>query len=466
MEDKIKNTLKRFPMLKKGSRLLLCVSGGPDSVAMLLAFSGLLKHTGLSLSVAHLNHRLRGEDSDRDEEYVKQLARRLRLRAVTAREDVRSLARKKKLSLEDAARRSRYSFFLKAARDLDIDTIATAHTRDDQAETVLMRILRGTGFKGLRGIPLKRKMAEITLIRPLIDISRQEVEDYLRRKRVVPRFDASNLKSEFFRNRIRRELIPLLKKKYSPRIKEQLSNLAELLDKDYEYLAMKQKVAFKKIARVKRGLQISFSLKAFKREHLSIQRALARTAIESLKGNLDGIDYRHWKEIESLANDRPNGSIVNLPSGIGVTKTKATFKFYNKNKKEKEREDFKPLAVNIPGTTRFGQRLLRAKVLNRYNHTRSHPKSVEYIDIGRVALPLYLRFRKAGDKMIPLGMSRAKKVSDILIDEKVPLNRRNRIPLVVSAKDDILWICNIRISDICKILPTTKKVLRLELLKR
>jgi tRNA(Ile)-lysidine synthase len=281
---------------------------------------------------------------------------------------------------------------------------------------------------------------------------------------IKPRIDATNLKIDFFRNKIRHKLLPLIEKDYSPNIKELLSNLAELLEKDYSFLELKQKKIFKRKAKIRKDTVI-FSLADFKKEHISAQRSIARTAIECLKGNLDGIDYRHWNEIEELAYERPAGSIVHLPDKIEVIKTKTVLKFLKSCKEKTTKPSPKgDVFLDIPGATAFGRRRIRATILKRCNYMKKDSKRVEYFDMDKVRLPLKMRLRRKGDKMAPLGMNSYKKLSDIFIDEKVPFKRRSAIPLVTSSDGEIIWLCGIRISDKCKILPSTKTILKLELL--
>jgi len=465
IRDKIEENLRRDSILKRGSKVLLCVSGGLDSTAMLLAFASLEKDMGLELVVAHLNHKLRGKDSDGDEKYVKELGGRFKLKVVTEREDVKAFAKAKKLSLEDAARRLRYSFFARAGRKMKADAIVTAHTKDDQAETVLMRIMRGAGLKGLRGIPPKRRIAGIILMRPLINISRQEIEDYLKQKKIKPRIDSTNQKSKFFRNKVRLKLLPFLEKNYNPRIKELLFNLAELVDKDYEYLDILQQQVFKKIANIRRDSSISFRLRDFKREHISVQRALVRTAIKSLKSDLDKVDYRHWKEVEDLIENRPTNSIVDMPGGIKVIRAKTLLRFYYDSGKDTAGVGPISTVVKIPGITDFGGKRLKATVpkLRHSFCVSNHPSTEEYFDIDKLRLPLSLRFRQPGDRMTQFGMKKSKKISDIFIDDKVPIGKRGKIPLVVSSTGEIAWLAGMRMSNRYKISPKTKKILKLEL---
>ncbi|NQT95591.1 MAG: tRNA lysidine(34) synthetase TilS [Candidatus Omnitrophica bacterium] len=463
MISKIKDAIEKYSMVKKGDKVLLCVSGGPDSVAMLYAFYSISKYMRLRLFIAHLNHHLRPKESDKDEKYVMLLAKRLKIPVIVEHEDVGKFARAKKLSIEDAARRLRYNFFTKVARSLKIGVITTAHTRDDQAETVLMRLLRGTGLRGLRGILPKSNLKGFGLIRPLINISRKEVENYLRQKRIRPRLDSSNFETKFYRNKLRLELIPFLEKNYNPRIKELLSKLSDLLSKDYEYIDLRQGNLFRRLAKIKKE-GISFDLRSFKKEDISTERALARNAIERLKGNLERIDYRHWDEIEDLIFNRRTGSIVDLPGNISVQKTKSTLKFYTANEHPPGKKSISPIFLNIPGKTRFGTKVIKASMVKRPKSTDGSRKAIEYFDMNNILSPLTLRSRQPGDKMLPLGMKGYKKISDILVDEKVSLRKRDNIPILLSADGEIIWLSGIRISEKGKLNTNTKNVLRLELL--
>lgn len=453
-------------MLKKGDRVLLCVSGGPDSVAMLYLFKAIAARMKLKLFLAHINHTLRAGESDQDQSYVERLGGRQKIPVFIDRQDTRRFAKRNRLSIEDSARRIRYKFFREVADKLDIDVIATAHTKDDHAETVLMRLLRGTGLKGLRGIPARSNLDKALLIRPMIEISRKEVEAYLKQKRLSPRIDMSNSDTRFFRNRVRSKLMPLIEKDYSPRIKSLLLTLADLLDKDYEYLELKHEEDFKGVFRRDSKGVVVLYLSGFKRLHPSVKRGVMRKVMQDLCDGLEGIEYRHWKEIESLIDTRPVGSILYLPHKITVEKSKRSLRFIPADIRIPKKREVAYAIVKVPGLTGFGRRTLQVRRVNRVSDFSKKLKSVEYFDAKKIDLPLIIRTSKQGDRMRPLGMKGYKKVSDIFIDEKIPFKRRGSIPLIVSAKGEILWLCGIRISDLCRISSGTKKRLRLELLTR
>ncbi|MCX5710037.1 MAG: tRNA lysidine(34) synthetase TilS, partial [Candidatus Omnitrophica bacterium] len=230
MLKKVKYTNDKFRLLKKNDRILVGVSGGPDSTALLYALRSLGKQLDLKLFVAHLDHGLR-KDSAQDARFVRDLAFKLKLPLISGRVRV-----KKSGSLEESARKARFDFLLKTAKKFKADKIALGHNLDDQAETVLMRILRGTGLSGLSAILPKRVISGCEVIRPLIEVKRREIEAYLERNKIIPRRDPTNAQDIFLRNKIRNRLLPLLEKDYNANIKSILANLAESSGADYEYL--------------------------------------------------------------------------------------------------------------------------------------------------------------------------------------------------------------------------------------
>jgi tRNA(Ile)-lysidine synthase len=462
----IHKTLKRHSMLCKNDRLLLCVSGGPDSIAMAHAFCEIAKGTGIKLFIAHVNHSLRGIESDRDQIYVENTARRLGLPVIIKKADTLGFSKEHGLSIEDAARRLRYDFFVKAAKENKINVIATAHTRDDQVETVLMRVIRGAGLRGLRGILLERDIGDIRIIRPLIDVTRKQVTEYLVSQRCRPRSDKSNSDIRFFRNKVRLKLLPILERDYNPRIRSVLSNFAETANEDYEYLRINHKMIFDKLANRTRTGIVDIALPGLKRQHMSAKRGIVRNAIESLSSGLDNIDYRHWQEIDSLIDSRPSGSRVDLPNNIVAEKTKSSIRFFIARKKILHKALIASTISKIPGAEYFGRYIVKADIVERRPVFTNKPRNTEYLDIKDKDLPLKLRVCSDGDRMRPLGMKNYKKLSDIFIDEKIPAGKRKSIPIILSSKNEILCVFGVRVSDTCKISKHTKRTVRLQLLTR
>ena len=320
--EKVRSAVRRYNLIDKNDKVLVAVSGGPDSVALTLLLNNLRKELNLSLHIAHLDHRLR-KDSYKDKEFVERLAHRLKIPITTAQINVKELARKG--SLEEIARNARLGFLFKVAKDTKSTKIALGHNLDDQAETVLMRILRGSGLYGLAGILPKRNIGRYQIIRPLIAIRRKEIEVFLKKRKIRPCRDISNLEDIYFRNKIRNRLLPLLEKEYNRNIKEVLSNMSESVGCDYDYL---NSTAKKSMLRSKTNL--SLSLNKLLRLHPAIQRLILRLVITKIQGDTRRITFQHMKEIEDLILNRPVNSVVDLPKGVSVAKKKKSLFFYRR----------------------------------------------------------------------------------------------------------------------------------------
>ncbi len=317
---KARHTIKRYKLLKEQDRILVGVSGGPDSVALLYLLNSISKEFKLKLSVAHLDHMLR-PDSGKDRKFVEALASRLKLPVIVKQIDVKKISAAG--SLEESARNARFRFLFQAAKNIKADKIALGHNLDDQAETVLMRLLRGTGLYGLAGILPKRNINGFIVIRPLIETKRKDIEYFLRRRKIKFMIDKTNLQNLYFRNKIRHDLLPLLEKKYNKNIKEILSNMAEHVGFDYEYLNRQAQKLLRKLGR-------RINIDKFVRLHPSMQRLVLRLYIARLQGDMRRITFKHIQEIEDLLFNRPFNSIVDLPKGVSVKKKKRTLSVYRR----------------------------------------------------------------------------------------------------------------------------------------
>ena len=318
---KVKDTIKKHSLINRNDRVVIAVSGGPDSLALLYLLNGLRDELRLKLHIAHLDHKLR-RSSGKERKFVEKLACRLNIPITAAEIDIKQLAQHG--SLEEKLRRARLAFLFKVAKAVKADKIALGHNLDDQAETVLMRILRGTGLYGLAGILPKRKISNYWIIRPLLEIRRREINAFLKRKKIKPCIDASNSKDIYFRNRVRNKLLPLLESEYNRNIKVLLSNMAESAGYDYDYLCQAASRALKDTGAKRLNIH---KLSKF---HPAMQRLMVRLCIQNLQGDTRRLTYRHTKEIEDLLSNRPAGSIVDLPKGISVAKTKRFISFYRR----------------------------------------------------------------------------------------------------------------------------------------
>jgi tRNA(Ile)-lysidine synthase len=318
IKEKVKDYILREGLINKGDRVILGVSGGVDSVCLLYLLASLRQDLGFSLTIAHLDHALRKESGD-DAKFVKKLALELKLPLICKRITIKRNA--KRLSIEEAARNMRLEFLFRSADKTGAGKIALAHNFDDQAETVLMRIIRGTGLCGLSAMLSKRRIGRVFIIRPLLMVKRREIENFLMKEKRSFCLDKTNSSEIYFRNKIRHKLLPLLEKGYNKNIKEVLVNLAHCAGVDYDYL---QKAA----ANYAKGSKGSLNLNMLKRLHPSMVRLKLREAISLLQGDTRRISFKHIQELEDLVSRRPQGSIVDLPKGLSALKRKKTLYFY------------------------------------------------------------------------------------------------------------------------------------------
>jgi tRNA(Ile)-lysidine synthase len=318
--DSLKKTIKKYDLIRSGDSILAGVSGGPDSLTLLYTLNTLRKELNFSLHVAHLDHMLR-KNSAADRKFVEKICRKLDLPVTTARVDIKKQSKNR--SIEEAAREARFNFFFRVAKKTKSAKIALGHNLDDQAETVLMRLLRGSGLSGLSGILPKREMNGFLIIRPLIETRRRDIEKFLKRKGIRPRIDSTNAQDIYFRNNIRNKLMPLLERAYNPNIKTILSNTAESIGQDYDLLNRYARIKLSSLGR-------ELKLNKLRGMHPSERRMVLRLAFQRLKGNMRTITFKHIQELEDLIDNRPSNSIVDLPGSFSVLKKKNTLVFYRR----------------------------------------------------------------------------------------------------------------------------------------
>jgi tRNA(Ile)-lysidine synthase len=300
-------------LLPPRARIVVGVSGGRDSVALLHALGALQPAWGWTLHAAHLDHGLRPESRD-DAEFVRSLASEWGVPSTVERADLGAG------SIEEAARRARYAFLLAAAARTSADHIALGHTADDQAETVLMRMLRGAGLLGLSAIPVRRAEQDRWIVRPMLELRRADVNAYVTRHQLPFREDASNADRRFLRNRVRHELLPLLERDYNPNVRQALVQIAEQSALDHAQLQADVRRQWKRLAKTGPS-SIAFALRTFRQQPKALQRQLLRQAIQQLQGDLDGFEFRHWLEAERLfLEERPAGTILDLPGGLQLVR--------------------------------------------------------------------------------------------------------------------------------------------------
>jgi tRNA(Ile)-lysidine synthase len=311
MLKKIRKTIADCSLLERGDHLLVAVSGGPDSVALLRAMVILSSEYGLQLTTAHLNHGLRGAEAKREEEFVKSLCTGMGIACICKTVDIRLLQKGRGMSLEEIGREERYRFLGEAAETCGAQKIATGHHRDDQAETVLINLLRGCGLEGLKGIP---PMRDGRIIRPLLHVGREEILEFLNREGLTYMTDSSNLSPLFLRNRIRHELIPELTLKYNPGIVEALSHTAEIIRKDDDYLQAVVRQILCQWRIVPGAAEMKLPLSALLDLHVALQGRVIKYLLESAALPGHGIGYRHIEAVLAFARKpRHHRASLDLP---------------------------------------------------------------------------------------------------------------------------------------------------------
>ena len=323
---RVRDAIKRHQLIRRGERVLVGVSGGADSIALLHLLTQLRPAGGWNLYAVHVDHGLR-ETSPDDAAFVRAFGEALGIPVIVESREVAARCREAGWSLEDGARRIRYACFLDAARRYSAGVLALAHTADDQAETVLMRLIRGAGATGLGAIPLTRPMDGVRVVRPLLRVWRRDILEYLRAAGLCHREDASNADVRFLRNRIRHELLPLLERAYNPNIRSALTQLAEQSRCDAAFLQDTGERQWRRVARSIRSGRVSVDLKGFGRQPLALQRQLVRQAIRQVRGDLSRFEFRHWLELEPLFHSRPLGTVVELPGGVRAVRERDHVRF-------------------------------------------------------------------------------------------------------------------------------------------
>jgi len=470
LENKVAGFIEANRLFDSADKVLLAVSGGADSTALLytmcaLRTAGVLK---TDFVCAHINHQLRGSEADTDEDFVITQARSLELPIVTKRVDVRRFARKNKLSIETAARKLRIESLLNIAKANNCDRIATAHQKDDNAETVLQRLSRGTGFRGLGGIWPARVFAdEIRFVRPLLCVRRDEIIRYLKQRNLKWRVDRTNAVCTYRRNFIRHRLIPALQVDCTGSIVEQLSELAQSARRSYSLVCSISDRVWPEIADCG-GDKVTLDLKRFQVEPEPVKVELVRQSLACLGSGERDLTQAHYKKILQLAQQNTNGRKITLPNAFMARREYGKLIFTKAQRSyQPDKQIGKSVKLEVPGQTRFGRHLIEAGTfeveVKQFEAFKAHKSSfIERFDLDKVILPLGVRFRKAGDRFVPLGLASEKKIGKFLTAAKVPLEIREKT-LIVADSEKIIWLWPIRISEQAKVTSGTRKILQLQI---
>ncbi|MGI9952051.1 tRNA lysidine(34) synthetase TilS [Moorellaceae bacterium AZ2] len=450
---KVRRTINRYGLLDRGDKVVVGVSGGPDSLALLCCLLELRDEYGISLHVAHLNHLLRDEAAAREAAFVCRLAEGFGLPATVAARDVRAYQREHRLSLEEAAREVRYSFLREVAAKVGARKIAVGHQADDQAETVLLNLLRGSGLAGLKAMVPYRE----GIIRPLLFVGRAEIEAYCREKGLKPCWDLTNWDTVYRRNKIRHELIPLLAREYNPAVVPALARTAALLAEENELLEEMARQGLAQIMLERGPASLLVDREAFLGLAPALQRRILRTAALELGS---GAEFEHVEALREII--RAGTGTLTLPKGLQVWVEEGRVHFSRPGQREMEAPVFS-YPLRVPGVTPLPEigRAIRAEVLPPPARVVAPPHEA-WLDREKVQGPLMVRNWRPGDRFSPLGMKGSKKLQDLFVDAGIPAAERRRLPVVV-AGENIIWVAGVRIGENYKITAATKEALHLVL---
>ena len=462
-------------LIEPDDSVLAGVSGGPDSIALLYMLLMLQPHMFRTLGVAHLNHGIRSSEANRDAEFVSNLCRMLNIPFHIKKIDVDIYACKKKLNLEEAARICRYDFFRSLAQNEGYTKIALGHQANDNAELVLMHILRGSGTLGISGMSAIR---DETFIRPLLKVTQSEIMDFITTNRLNHVYDSTNFNIAFTRNRIRHRLIPTLKGEYNPNIITALNTLATVVQDEDEWMSQITKSFFSKILLKRKFQKIILAANELQKIHRALARRVLRQALFELKGNLKRINLVHIESILNLLSFPKGYQQLNLPDGILVEHEYNSLRLSIVNPVSKQIQSVdpkdskncfryiihkpknNPIIIHITEIDYY----IKFSVINqKFDSLLDEAgQNIAFFDMDRLIFPLIIRNPKSGDRYSPLGMNGTQKLKNYFINAKVPRSQRKYIPILVSG-DHIIWIAGHRLSHISRIRSVTKRILKAEI---
>lgn len=466
MIDKVEKYIKDNSMLKKGDKIIVAVSGGPDSMCLLDILNNLKQIFGIDIYVAHVNHCLRGKESDGDEYYVKCFCESLNIPFFCRRVNIEDYAEKKNMSCETAGREVRYEFFRELMNKLGAQKIALAHNANDQAETILMRIMRGTGIEGLRGIlPVRDGI----FIRPILEATRLEIENYCIEKNLNPRIDQTNLQNIYNRNKVRLELIPYIQSNFNKDIVSVLNRLSVLISKDNEFLEEFSEKRYKELCMTKENCIIITKIAFYEKD--AIITRIIRKAILELIGNLNNIESVHVYDIISLQRGI-TGRRICLPKDIIAENVYGDIYI----KIDRNINDEKMMSTGLitkdelkringmweKHIVELGINIKMQLLSNNKKINFNRDDLTKYFDYDKIQGEIIIRTRKDGDRFKPYGMKGSKKLKDLFIDLKIPKDKRDKIPLLCFG-DEIVWVVGYRVSEGYKVTKETCNILEVRI---
>jgi tRNA(Ile)-lysidine synthase len=464
----VRKVIIEHGLIRNGDLVLVGVSGGADSLCLLHVLHGLSRNMGFTVAAVHVNHMLRGAESDMDEEFVRNICCDWRIDLSICKRDVKALAAREGISIEAAAREARYGAFDICMKEKGADRVAVAHNKNDQAETVLMNLVRGSGLEGLTGMDYIRGR----IIRPLLNEDRHRIEEYCRENNLFPRTDSSNFDNAYTRNRVRNQLIPLMREVFEADPVESIARMALLLKEDSRCLESEASRIFESSSarEFKDGkTTVKIGINTLIGCPKALSSRLVRMAVGSLKSDVTGLEKKHIDDVLLLARCGKTGSIIQLPQELTVEKGYGELIFCQDRKPGRPARFQEEL--KIPGVTHIGERGLAYEVellpADDVYGTISGLQAgsfTQYFDYERLKSGINIRNRRNGDVFMPLNAPGERKLKDYFIDRKVPRAERDLIPLVAVGKE-IVWVTGHNISDKFKVTENTKTVLKIKCLE-
>lgn len=451
MRETVLNNISEYNLISKEDNIIAGVSGGLDSMALLMVLYDLKEELNFNIIVCHVNHGVR-EEAVEDQEFVRNVANRLDLEFHTINVDMVSYGKEKGITSEEAGRELRYGFFRKIIKKIGKGKIAVAHNKNDQVETLLQRLMRGTGIHGLKGMEFQSQ----DIIRPILNISRDEIEEYLEGNNIKYVIDKTNLLPIYNRNKVRLELIPYIQENFNPNIIETLWRTSQTANIDSTYLDEVSQKNYDNIVKDEDTYSIILDEHKFINIHRSIQNRIIRLAILRLIQNIQGVSEHHITSVVDMFLEGKTGKQIDLPNGLVA---RVSYNDLIIEKEQKSSNGPYEFSLNIGENTI--ERLdinINLKLVSEMDY--KDDSSSKYIDYDKIKGNLFLRNRRNGDRIIPLGMKGSKKIKDYFIDKKIPREDREGVPLLVD-DENIIWILGHSISDLYKVSKSTKRILEI-----
>ncbi len=459
--EQVKNNILEHNLLETGNKIIVGVSGGADSVCLLKVFLELENEFDLKLFVVHVNHGLRGHEADYDQSHVIELCKNWGIPIKVCFVDIKALSKKLGISEEEAGREARYKIFEKALKNTGSDYIAVAHNRDDQAETVMLNILRGAGLDGLCGM----SMIQGKVIRPLLNISRSQILKYLEDKNINYCTDSSNISSKYTRNRVRNELFPEIKKLFEVDPVNQFYRLSTLISEDRNFIEQESKRAYNAVVLTEND-NVELSAAGLRTLSNAIAKRIIRLAWERINNSRKNLESVHVDQIITLCKNNRTGKKVELKNGIEVILSYDRLIFQKAGKRYDkpylyhfEREGF--IQINELNAT------LEAKAFRDGNLAQlgdfdyiNETSLIQFFDLDKLDGEIVVRSRLEGDRIRPYRSKGEKKLKEFFIDRKVPNEKRCIMPLVAQG-NKIIWVVGMRTSEDYRARNDTKNVLML-----